>query len=318
MSSNPTVRQLQRGRSVNVMHVVVTGSSGLIGTALVKKLSADGHQVTRLVRRTPRPGEARWNPDDGTIEAAALEGAHAVVHLAGAGIGDHRWTPEYKRELTDSRVRSTELLATTLASLERKPTVLLSGSAIGFYGARGDEDLDETSTAGTGFLADLCVEWEAAAAAASAAGIRVAFLRTGIVLSPTGGALAKQLPLFRFGLGGKFGNGRQWQSWIALDDQVAAIVHLLNADVSGPVNLTAPNPVTQADFTKVLGQVLHRPTFMPIPSFGPKLLLGGELANALLFTGQKVHPAVLGQSGYTFHHETLEHALRSLLGRPAA
>ncbi len=300
------------------MHVVVTGSSGLIGTALIKKLSADGHQVTRLVRRTPRPGEARWNPDDGTIEAHAIEGANAVVHLAGAGIGDHRWTPEYKRELTESRVRGTELLAATLASLDRKPAVLLSGSAIGFYGARGDEDLDETSSHGTGFLADLCIEWEAAAVAASGAGIRVAFLRTGIVLSPTGGALAKQLPLFRFGLGGKFGNGRQWQSWIALDDQVAAIIHLLTADVHGPVNLTAPNPVTQAEFTKMLGHVLHRPTFMPIPSFGPKLVLGGELADALLFTGQKVHPTVLTAAGYTFHHETLEHALRSLLGRPAA
>ncbi|MUH52628.1 MAG: NAD-dependent epimerase/dehydratase family protein, partial [Actinobacteria bacterium] len=155
------------------MHVVVTGSSGLIGTALVKKLSADGHEVTRLVRRTPRPGEARWNPDDGTIETAKLEGANAVVHLAGAGIGEHRWTDDYKRELVDSRIRSTELLASTIASLDRKPTVLLSGSAIGYYGARGDEDLDESSSSGTGFLADLCVRWEAATAAAEAAGIRV-------------------------------------------------------------------------------------------------------------------------------------------------
>lgn len=300
------------------MHVVVTGSSGLIGTALVKKLSVLGHQVTRLVRRAPRPGEARWNPAGGTIESHALEGANAVVHLAGAGIGDHRWTPEYKRELTESRVRGTELLASSLAALDRKPAVLLSGSAIGFYGARGDEILDETSARGVGFLADLCVQWEAATVAASGAGIRVAFLRTGIVLSPTGGALAKQLPLFRFGLGGRFGNGRQWQSWIALDDQVTAIIHLLTADVHGPVNLTAPNPVNQAEFTKVLALVLHRPAFMPIPKLGPKLLLGNELANALLFTGQNVHPTVLVESGYTFQHETLEPALRSLLGRPAA
>ena len=309
---------LRRGRSVWVMHVVVTGSSGLIGTALVKKLSADGHEVTRLVRRTPRPGEARWNPDDGTIETAKLEGANAVVHLAGAGIGEHRWTDDYKRELVDSRIRSTELLASTIASLDRKPTVLLSGSAIGYYGARGDEDLDESSSSGTGFLADLCVRWEAATAAAEAAGIRVAHLRTGIVLSPTGGALAKQLPLFKFGLGGKFGNGRQWQSWITLNDEVGAIIHLLSGDVRGPVNLTAPNPTTQSEFTRTLGRVLHRPTFMPIPSFGPKLLLGGELADALLFTGQKVLPRVLTASGYTFHHDTLEPALRSLLDRPAA
>ena len=184
------------------MHVVVTGSSGLIGTALVKKLSADGNDVTRLVRRTPRPGEAHWNPTDGTIEAAALEGADAVVHLAGAGIGDRRWTTEYKRELVDSRVLGTELLASAIASLDHKPAVFLSGSAIGVYGARDDENLDEHSSVGSGFLADLCVKWEAATAAASDAGVRVAHLRTGIVLAESAGALAKHLPLFKLGLGG--------------------------------------------------------------------------------------------------------------------
>lgn len=300
------------------MHVVVTGSSGLIGTALVKKLSTDGHTVTRLVRRTPRPGEARWNPSEGTIEATALEGAHAVVHLAGAGIGEHRWTPEYKRELVESRTRTTELLSSTLASLEHKPAVLLSGSAIGIYGARGDEDLDETSALGSGFLVDLCVRWEGATAAAESAGIRVAHLRTGIVLSGAGGALKKQLPLFKLGLGGKFGNGRQWQSWISLDDEVAAIIHLITAPVHGAVNLTAPNPVTQATFTKMLGAALHRPTFVPIPKFGPKLLLGSELANALLFTGQKVLPRALLDSGYIFRYDTLDAALRNALGRDAA
>ena len=300
------------------MHVVITGSTGLIGTALVKKLSADGHDVTRLVRRTPRPGEAHWNPADGTIEAAALEGADAVVHLAGAGIGDHRWTTEYKRELVDSRVLGTELLASTIASLDRKPAVLLSGSAIGVYGARGDEELDERSSVGSGFLADLCVQWEAATAAASEAGVRVAHLRTGIVLAESAGALAKQLPLFKLGLGGKFGNGSQWQSWISLDDEVRAILHLITAPVHGAVNLTAPAPVTQGTFTKTLGKVLHRPTVLPIPKFGPKLLLGGELANALLFTGQKVLPKVLLENGFTFQHATLEHALRSILGRAAA
>lgn len=300
------------------MDVVVTGSSGLIGSALVKKLSVDGHQVTRLVRGTPRPGEARWNPEDGTIDTAALEGAHAVVHLAGAGIGDHRWTDEYKRTLVDSRIRSTELLASTLASLDRKPAVLLSGSAIGIYGPRGDEDLDETSAVGSGFLADLCVSWEAATAAAADAGVRVAHLRTGIVLSAAGGALKKQLPLFKLGLGGKFGSGTQWQSWIAIEDEIGAIVHLLTANVHGAVNLTSPNPVTQAAFTKALGAALHRPTVLPIPKFGPKLLLGGELANALLFTGQKVLPRVLLDTGYTFRHDNLENALRNLLGTRAA
>lgn len=300
------------------MHVAVTGSSGLIGSALVKRLSVDGHQVTRLVRSTPRPGEARWNPQDGTIETGALEGAHAVVHLAGAGIGDHRWTDEYKRTLVDSRIRGTELLASTLASLERKPAVLLSASAIGIYGPRGDEDLDETSAVGSGFLADLCIKWEAATAAAADAGVRVAHLRTGIVLSAAGGALKKQLPLFRFGLGGKLGRGTQWQSWITIEDEVGAIVHLLTANVHGAVNLTAPHPVTQAVFTKTLGAVLHRPTVLPIPKFGPKLLLGGELANALLFTGQKVLPRVLLDTGYTFRRDNLETALRNLLGTHAA
>ena len=300
------------------MHVVITGSTGLIGTALVKKLSALGHQVTRLVRRTPRPGEARWDPNEGTIEAHALEGANAVVHLAGAGIGDHRWTPAYKCELVDSRVRGTELLATTLATLDRKPTVMLSASGVGYYGSRGDETLDESSTAGNDFLADLCSRWESATAPAADAGLRVAHLRTGIVLAASGGALSKQLPLFKFGLGGKLGSGKQWQSWIALEDEVSAIVHLLTADVHGPVNLTAPTPVTQLDFAKTLGHVLHRPTFVPIPRFGPKLLLGTELAHSLLFSGQRVLPKVLRESGYTFEHATLEDALRSLLGRPAA
>lgn len=296
------------------MHVAVTGSSGLIGTALVKRLSAAGHQVTRLVRRAPRPGEARWNPGEGTIEAAALGDIDAAVNLSGAGISDHRWTADYKRELADSRLRGTELLAATMASLDRRPAVLLSGSAIGIYGARGDEELDESSPVGAGFLADLCVEWEAATADAEAAGIRVAHLRTGIVLSDLGGALKKQLPLFKFGLGGKIGSGKQWQSWISIDDVVGAILHLLNGIEAGPINLTAPNPVTQAEFARTLARVLHRPAFLPIPSFGPRLLLGGELSDNLLFTGQRVLPGALRAAGYSFQHETLEHALQDVLG----
>jgi uncharacterized protein len=196
--------------------------------------------------------------------------------------------------------------------------VLLSGSAIGIYGAHGDEELDETADIGTGFLADVCRDWEAATAPAEEAGVRVAHLRTGIVLSPAGGALKKQLPLFKVGLGGKFGKGDAWQSWISLDDELGAILALLDIPVSGPVNLTAPNPVTGATFARTLGSVLKRPAVLPVPSFGPKLLLGAELANALLFTGQRVVPSVLTSAGFTFQHPTLEAALRSLLERPAA
>lgn len=299
------------------MQVVVTGSSGLIGNALVKRLNADGHDVTRLVRRTPRPGEARWNPAEHTLDTAALATADAVINLAGAGIADHRWTDEYKRELADSRLSGTELLATTIAEQSRRPSVFLSGSAIGIYGARDDTPLTETSDIGTGFLADLCLRWEAATAAASAAGIRVVHLRTGIVLSNTGGALKKQLPLFKFGLGGRMGSGAQWQSWITIDDEVAAIIHLLNSTDEGPVNLTAPAPVTQKEFAKTLAHVLGRPAVLPIPSFGPKLLLGSELADNLLFTGQRVLPAALETSAFRFQHTALEAGLRHVLQRPA-
>ncbi|MEO6123546.1 MAG: TIGR01777 family oxidoreductase [Ilumatobacteraceae bacterium] len=299
------------------MHVVVTGSSGLIGSALAKRLSADGHEVTPMVRRTPRPGEARWSPAEGTIDRGALTTADAVINLSGAGIGDHRWTDEYKRELVDSRLRGTELLAATIAEQGKRPAVFLSGSAIGIYGARDDSPLDESSDVGTGFLADLCVRWEAATAAAAAAGIRVVHLRTGIVLSSDGGALKKQLPLFKLGLGGKMGSGKQFQSWITIDDEVGSIMHLLTSADQGAVNLTAPTPVTQATFAKTLAHVLGRPSFLPIPTFGPKLLLGGELADNLLFTGQRVVPAALEASGYRFQHPTLEAGLRHVLQRPA-
>jgi len=296
------------------MRIVISGASGLIGSALSAHLRAAGHTVVPLVRRAARPDEIRWDPAAGTLDQQALSGADAVVHLAGAGIGDHRWTDAYKREIRDSRVRSTELLATTIVAAEQRPLVFLSGSAIGIYGARGDEELDEQSTVGTGFLADVCIDWENAAAAADEVGTRVAYLRTGIVLTPKGGALKKQLPLFKIGLGGRFGKGTQWQSWISLDDEVGAIEHLLTAPVHGPVNLTAPSPVTNAEFAKALAGALHRPSVVPVPSFGPRLLLGGELADALLFTGQRVLPAVLGRSGYEFRHPSLDGALRALLG----
>ena len=309
------------------MRITISGSSGLIGNALVEHMRAGGHTVTQLVRR-PVGGsaggsaggsvggavhEVQWDPSAGTLPASAIDGADAVINLAGAGIGDHRWTDEYKRELLDSRLRTTQLLASTIAAVDAKPSVLLSGSAIGWYGPRHDEVLDETASPGTTFLADICVQWENATAAAEAAGVRTAHLRTGIVLSAKGGALKKQLPLFKLGLGGKFAPGTQWQSWISIDDEVGAIEHLLTAPVSGAVNLTAPAPVTNAEFTKTLASVLKRPAVLPIPSFGPKLLLGGELADALLFSGQRVVPTVLQSSGYTFQHPTLEVALRAML-----
>ncbi|MEY4819532.1 MAG: hypothetical protein RL200_244 [Actinomycetota bacterium] len=297
------------------MKIVVSGASGLIGTQLVANLSSSGHEVVRLVRRSPKSGEIQWNPKSGTLDAAALEGADAIIHLSGAGIGDKRWSDGYRKEILDSRTATTALLAKTMASLSRKPSVFLSGSAIGIYGARNDEQLTEVSTHGTGFLAEVCEQWEAAAKPAVDAGIRTVYLRTGIVLSPKGGALKKLLPLFKLGVGGKFGNGKQWQSWISIDDEIGAIEHLLTANVSGAVNLTAPNPVTNAEFTKVLASVLKRPAIVPVPTFAPKILLGGELADALLFTGQRVIPAALNASGYMFKHTTLESAFRSLLSK---
>jgi uncharacterized protein (TIGR01777 family) len=297
------------------MKIVISGASGLIGTQLVAKLSSSGHEVIRLVRRSPKSGEIQWNPKSGTLDAAALEGTDAVIHLSGAGIGDKRWSAAYRKEILDSRTDTTALLAKTIASLSRKPSVFLSGSAIGIYGARNDEQLTEVSTHGTGFLAEVCEQWEAAAKPAVDAGVRTVYLRTGIVLSPKGGALKKLLPLFKLGVGGKFGNGKQWQSWISIDDEIGAIEYLLTANVSGAVNLTAPNPVTNAEFTKVLAAVLKRPAIVPVPTFAPKILLGGELADALLFTGQRVIPAALNASGYTFKHTTLESALRSLLSK---
>ncbi len=298
------------------MRIAITGASGLIGTALRAELASAGHTPVPVVRHAPTSDEIGWSPAECRLDPADLSGIDAVVHLAGAGIGDHRWTDDYKRELVESRTRGTALLSEAIAASADGPRVLLSGSAIGYYGARGSEELDESSAPGEGFLADLCVKWEEATGVAAAAGVRVAFLRTGIVLSPHGGALKKQLPLFKLGLGGKMAGGDQWQSWISIDDEVAAIVHLLTADHAGPVNLTAPHPVTNAEFADTLGSVLSRPTFLPIPKFGPKLVLGGELAENLLFTGQRVLPRVLlDDEGFSFEHPDLDTALRSLLGK---
>ena len=286
-------------------------------------LESVGHSPVRVVRREASDDEISWSPNAAADQEAAvadlaaqLEEIDAVVHLAGAGIGDKRWSDDYKRVLVESRTKGTALLSNAIAACSNGPQVLLSGSAVGFYGSRGNEDLDETSTPGEGFLADLTVEWEQCTEPATAAGVRVAFLRTGIVLSAKGGALKKQLPLFKIGAGGTIGSGEQWWSWISIDDEVRAITHLLSGDIAGPVNLTAPQPATQADFANTLGSVLKRPTFLPTPKFGPKLLLGSELAENLLFTGQKVHPQVLkNDAGFTFDHPDLETALRAVLGR---
>ncbi len=298
------------------MRILMSGASGLIGTALTRQLAADGHTVTRLVRRKANPGEQTWDPGAGKLDRRAFDDCDAVINLSGAGIGDKRWTDEYKAELVSSRLQPTELLATTMAALDRKPSVFLSGSAVGWYGDRGDERLDELSTQGNDFLSGLCHQWEAATVAAEKAGIRTVHLRTGIVLSAEGGALKKQLALFKLGLGGRFGNGHQWQSWISIDDEVGAITHLLSAEICGAVNLTAADPVTNVEFTATLAKVLHRPAIIPIPMFGPRMLLGRELVEALLLGSQRVSPTMLQRSGYEFHHATLDAALRDVLHRP--
>ena len=295
------------------MRIAITGASGLIGTALSRRLTTDGHEVVPVVRRAPGDNEIGWSVAENRIDDGAFNGIDGVVHLAGAGIGDHRWTDDYKREILESRTVGTALVANAVTTATNGPKILLAGSAIGYYGASLDATFDETSPVGTGFLADVCEAWEAAAAPATGGDVRVAYLRTGIVLSAEGGALKKQLPLFKFGLGGKMGSGEQWQSWIHIDDEVSAIVHLLTSDAAGPINLTAPTPVTNAEFTDTLGDVLGRPTFVPIPKFGPKLVLGGELATNLLFSGQKVVPTALQADGFDFAYPTLDGALRDLL-----
>ncbi len=298
------------------MDIAVTGSTGLIGSRLVRALEGDGHRVLRMVRPDsidPGGDTAAWSPARGTIDDGALEGIDAVVHLAGVSIADSRWTDQQKDAILSSRTQGTSLLAETLAGLSRPPKVLLSGSAIGYYGDHGDEQIVESTKPGDDFPARVCIRWERAAEPAARAGIRVAFLRTGIVQSPDGGALAKQLPFFRFGLGGKVGSGDQWVSWISIDDEVRAIRFLLDHDVSGPVNLSAPEPVTNSTYTKVLGSVLHRPTTI-IPMIGPRLLYGRELADSLLLTSQRVVPSALLDAGFEFSFPELRGALEHLVG----
>jgi uncharacterized protein (TIGR01777 family) len=291
--------------------VVVAGASGLIGSALVDALRADGHEVVRLVRRAPRtPDEVQWDPAQ-PLSPAKLEGVEAAVCLSGAGVADKRWNEAYKRTLIYSRLQPTHTLATALAALEPKPKVFLAGSAIGWYGDTGDTPVDETADAADDFMAQLVVRWEAAAEPAVAAGIRVAYLRTGLVVAGKGGAWGRMFPLFKLGLGGKLGNGRQYWSWISLADHVRAQLFLLTSDVSGPVNLTGPEPVTNAEVTKAMGRALHRPTLFPAPRFGLRLVLG-EFGDQPLLS-QRIVPGVLQKAGFSFDHPTVESAIRAAL-----
>jgi uncharacterized protein (TIGR01777 family) len=302
------------------MDVLVTGAHGFVASGLIPRLRAEGHRVVRLVRGEPEGADdVRWDPDAATIDAAALDGIDAVVHLAGAGIGDKRWTPARKELILESRTRGTGLLSRTLAELARPPQVLLSGSAVGYYGNRGEEELTEQSGPGDDFPAQVCQAWEAATGPAEAAGIRVVHLRTGIVLAAHGGTLQRMLLPFKLGLGGRIGSGRQYLSWITLDDHVAAVLHLLAADdVVGAVNLAAPQPATNAEFTKALGEVLHRPTVLPTPLWPLKVVYGRELVEHLLVNGQRVVPRVLEAHGFRFAHPELAGALRAVVAAPAA
>jgi uncharacterized protein len=295
--------------------IVVTGATGLVGAPLVAALESAGATIIRGVRRPVRDAtrEMRWDAERGEIDAAKLEGAMAVVHLAGENIAGRRWTDQFKRELRDSRVKGTRLIAEAIARSSNRPQAFICASAIGYYGNRGNEVMTEASTPGNDFLADLCRDWEAVSQQARDAGVRVANARIGVVLSTKGGALKKMLTPFKLGLGGKIGDGRQYMSWVALDDVVAALKFLVaTPTISGPVNLTAPNPATNAEFTKTLGRVLSRPTIFPMPAFAARLAFG-EMADALLLSSTRVAPAVLEAAGFRFQYPLLEPALRHLL-----
>ncbi len=301
---------------VKPLRVLISGASGLIGSALSAHLKGAGHEVHALVRRKPdeAQGEVGWNPYAGVLDSSRLEGFDAVVHLAGDSIAA-RWTEARRKSIRDSRVRGTKMLAEVVSLLPNKPKVFVSASAIGFYGDRGNEELTERSPIGTGFLPEVCAEWEAGTKPAMEKGIRTVRLRTGIVLSSKGGALAQMLTPFKFGLGGVTGTGRQWMSWISLTDEVAAIHEaIVNPELSGPVNLTSPFPVTNREFTKTLGKVLGRPTLFPLPGFVVKLLFG-EMGEKLLLEGQKVLPKKLTDLGFRFSYSDLESALRFELGK---
>lgn len=291
------------------MRIVVSGASGLIGTALVARLRTAGHDVLTLVRRPPdSPAEIRWDPAEGLLDHTSLTGVEGAINLSGAGIGDRRWTESYRRLAVDSRTSSTRLLAASLAKLDPLPTVMLSGSAIGYYGDSGDQTITEATASGAGFLADLCQRWEASTSAAQEAGIRVCHLRTGLVLARGGGLLGKLLPLYRLGLGGPLGSGRQWQSWITLEDEVGAIAFLLNSQVTGPVNLTAPQPVRQRDLARAIGRAVHRPAVLPAPALALRVAVGG-FADEGILASQRALPTVLTDAGYVFGATEIDRGL---------
>ncbi|GAB3687987.1 TIGR01777 family oxidoreductase [Angustibacter aerolatus] len=291
------------------MKIAVTGASGLIGSALVRHLQSDGHTVLRLVRRAPRASdEVRWDPSAGLVDLPALQGVEGVAHLAGAGVGDHRWTDSYKRTILASRVDGTTTLALALAQLDPQPAVLVCGSAVGFYGDTGETAVSEDGPPGTGFLADVVRAWEGAAQPARDAGITVAHARTGLVMSRTGGAFAQLLKLARLGAAGPLGSGQQWWSWITLEDEVRAIVHLLGGTLSGPVNLTAPEPRRQREVAAAIAHELHRPSVLPAPSVALRAVLG-EFAGDVL-SSQRVLPAALLADGFTFAQPQLEDGAR--------
>jgi uncharacterized protein len=302
---------------MGTMKILVSGSTGLVGKALVSSLAGAGHQVTRLVRSQPGPGEKDiyWDPAGGNLDSSRLEGLDGVVHLAGESIAEGRWTAEKKARIRNSRVKGTQLLAQALAQRVQRPRTLICSSAIGYYGDRGAEILREDSRPGSGFLPDVCREWEAATKPAADSGIRVVNLRTGLVLSSSGGALPKMLPPFKLGAGGKLGTGQQYMSWIAIDDLVGAIQHALEKNtLSGPVNAVSPHPVTNLEFTKTLGRVLSRPTIFAVPAFAVRLMFG-QMGEDLLLASARVEPARLAGSGYVFRYPVLEGALRHVLGK---
>jgi uncharacterized protein (TIGR01777 family) len=294
------------------MKVLVTGASGLVGSALLPALASAGHQAVRLSRVGGGAGSPAWDPETGRVDGS-LEGFDAVVHLAGESIASGRWNAGRKRRIRDSRVKGTRLLSEALAALSRPPRALIAASAIGFYGDRGDEALTESSAPGEGFLPSVCQEWEAACAPAAAKGIRVVNLRFGMILSPRGGALAKMLTPFKLGVGGPIGPGSQFMSWITLDDAAGIVLHALGREsLRGPVNAVAPVPSTNAGFTKALGRTLRRPAFLPMPAFAARLAFG-EMADALLLSSARVLPRALEKSAYPFKHPALEEALRDIL-----
>lgn len=293
--------------------IAIAGSSGLIGSALVSALRASDNRVVRIVRRAPsNADELHWNPQTGEFDADALRGVDVVVNLCGAGVGDKRWSGAYKQQLRDSRLAPTEVISAAVA--QAGVPVLVNASAVGYYGNTGDRVVDETASAGRGFLAQLCVDWEAATLPAQAAGVRVALVRTGLVLSPSGGLLSRLRPIFSLGLGARLGNGRQYMPWISLEDEVRALLFVMSHDVSGPVNLTGPAPVTNAEFTAALGRAVNRPTPLPLPAFVLRRVIG-EFADEGLLAGQRAIPAALERAGFAFHHNTIGEALSYAISR---